>query len=597
MKFLNKGVMNFQSALLAAALVFVVLVSSGWSQDVYQQISRTDRLVKQYPAVYAITNVRIVVGNGEKVGNSTIIIKNGLIDAISPDVQIPEEAVEIDGVGLTVYPGFIDVHTNLGFGSSQARGGGFAQQRPTQPQQQQQQEEQAEPNTRSFDANLRPDKTAIDDIDFNDNNFKTAREAGVTAALSINRQGVFPGKSSVVSTFVDDPLRGVIKGPLFQFIQYSNIRSGYPSTLMAVVAFQRQLLMDAQYFMDIEARYEKSARGMPRPVYDSVLRDLFPVVRGEETVIIPVTQENDIIRAVNLAKQFNLKYMLSGVVEGYRVIELLKEENVPLIVSVNYPQPRSTTGYAFNMPFTPYEKTPPPGGARQERGEEPNEELSKAIEAKLHGNANTLYQAGIPFVLSSGGLYDDFLEHLRQAVNAGLPADVALAKLTTESAEFLGVSDVLGTVELGKIANLILADGDLLDEKTVIRHVFVDGKKVDVVIPPAETGESRGRILETTPEVTIDGTWNLTMEFGTRTSTMQMVLKRDGSKLTGTISSQLGEAAISNGTIEGDKISFSISLGEFSLTFKGTVSGKTMKGTAAAGEFGTFDWSATKPGM
>lgn len=596
MKFLNKGVMNFQSALLAAALVFVVLVSSGWSQDVYQQISRTDRLVKQYPAVYAITNVRIVVGNGEKVGNSTIIIKNGLIDAIGPDVKVPEEAVEIDGVGLTVYPGFIDAHTNLGFGSSQGRGGGFAQQRQTQPQQQQQ-EEQPEPNTRSFDANLRPDKTAIDDIDFNDNSIKTAREAGITAALAVNRQGVFPGKSSVVSTFVDDPLSGVIKGSSFQFIQYSNIRSGYPSTLMAVVAFQRQSLMDAQYFMDLEARYEKSARGMQRLVYDPVLRDLFPVIRGEETVIIPVTQENDIIRAVNLAKQFNLKYMLSGVVEGYRVIELLKEENVPLIVSLNYPQPRSTTGYAFNMPFTPYEKTPPPGGARQERGEEPNEELSKAIEAKLHDNANTLYQAGIPFVLSSGGSYNDFLEHLRQAVNAGLPADVALAKLTTESAELLGVSDVLGTVELGKIANLIMADGDLFDEKTVIRHVFVDGKKIDVVIPPAETGESKGRILETTPEITIDGTWDLTMEIGGGSRTMQMVLKRDGSKLTGTISSQLGEAAISNGTIEDDKISFSISIGEFSLTFKGTVSGKTMKGTAAAGEYGTFDWSAIKPDM
>lgn len=593
MKFLNKGVMNFQSALLAAALVFVVLVSAGWSQDVYQQISRTDRLVKQYPAVYAITNVRIVVGNGEKIGNSTIIIKNGLIDAIGTDVRIPEEAVEIDGVGLTVYPGFIDAHTNLGFGSSQARGGGFAQQRTTETQE----EEQPEPNTRSFDANLRPDKEAIDDIDFNDNSFNTAREAGITAALAVNRQGVFPGKSSVVSTFVDDPLSGVIKGSSFQFIQYSNIRSGYPSTLMAVVAFQRQSLMDAQYYMDLEARYEKSGRGMPRPVYDHVLRDLFPVVRGEETVIIPVSQENDIIRAVNLAKQFNLKYMLSGVVEGYRVIELLKEENVPLIVSLNYPQPRSTTGYPFNMPFTPYEKTPPPGGARQERSEDPNEELSKAIEAKLHGNANTLYQAGIPFVLSSGGSYNDFMEHLRQAVSAGLPADIAFAKLTTESAEFLGVSNVLGTVELGKIANLILADGDLLDEKTIIRHVFVDGKKVDVVTPPGETGEGRGRILEPTPEINIDGTWNLTTEFGTQTSTMQMVLKRDGSKLTGTISSQLGETAISNGTIEDDKVSFSIYVGDFSLTFKGTVSGKTMKGTAAAGEYGTFDWSAIKPDM
>ena len=87
--------------------------------------------------------------------------------------------------------------------------------------------------------------------------------------------------------------------------------------------------------MDLEARYEKSGRGMPRPVFDPVLRDLYSVVSGEITVVFPVNSENEIKRAINLAKQFNLSYVLAGVVEGYRVIDLIKEENVGLAVSLN----------------------------------------------------------------------------------------------------------------------------------------------------------------------------------------------------------------------------------------------------------------------
>ena len=496
---------NYTSRLLS--FVFAVILASGLSvpevigQDVYDQVSNTDKLIKEYSTVYAITNARIIVGNGQTIGNSTIIIRNGLIEAIGSNVRIPVEAEIVDGSGLTVYPGFIDIHTNLGF--RQAAGGGRGRGGFQAPQTGQQQTT-PEPIKREFDINLRPDKVAIDDIDFNDSNFESARKAGITSAVSINRQGVFPGRGSLVSTLEKDPVRGIIKSPLgVQYISYSNIRRGYPSTLMAVVAFQRQSLMDTKYYMDLEARYEKSGRGMPRPVFDPVLRDLYSVVSGEITVVFPVNSENEIKRAISLAKQFNLTYALSGVTEGYRVIDLLKEENVLVNVSLNYPDASRTTGYSFNMAYTPYEPAPPlgtptridssggSGGGRGGRGGGPsNPELDKIVEDQLHANAAKLYEAGIDFVLTAGGEYDDFLSNLRHAVNAGLPAEAALAKLTTEVAEILGVSDILGTVESGKIANLILTNGDIFNDDTVIKHVFIDGKKEDM---EESAAQERGR--------------------------------------------------------------------------------------------------------
>lgn len=494
---------NYTSGLLS--FVFVVIMASGLSvpevigQDVYEQVSSTDRLIKEYSTVYAITNARIVAGNGQTFSNSTIIIRNGLIEAIGSNIRIPGEAEIVDGSGLTVYPGFIDIYSNLGFREATGgRGRGGFQPQQTGRGGQQGQESTPEPLKREFDVNLRPDKVAIDDIDFNDPNFESARKAGITAAISINRQGVFPGQPSLVSTLTKDPVRGVISSPTgAQFISYSTIRGGYPNTLMAVVAFQRQSLMDAKYYMELEARYENSGRGMTRPVFDPVLRDLYRVVSGDQLVVFPVNSENEIKRAISLAKQFNLTYALSGVTEGYRVIDLLKEENVLVNVSLNYPEPSQTTGYSFNMAYTPYEPAPPVGtpsridssrGRGGRGGGFSNPELDKIVEDQLHANAAKLYEAGIDFHLTAGGEYDDFLSNLRKAVNAGLPAEAALAKLTTEVAEQLGVSDILGTVETGKIANLILTNGDIFNADTVIKHVFIDGKKEDI-----EESEGKGR--------------------------------------------------------------------------------------------------------
>ncbi|MFC1734431.1 hypothetical protein ACFL6I_29380, partial [candidate division KSB1 bacterium] len=339
---------------------------------------------QEYETVFAVTNARIVIGNGSVIEAGTMVLRDGLIAAVGTNVQIPAEAEVIDGSDMVIYPGFIDLHTNLGFLTDAGERGG-------RPEQQSGAQEETESNTREFDPNLRPDRSAIDIIDFNDDNFKAARESGITAAVTVSGRGVFPGKGSFVNTAGDDPLSALVLNDVFHFILYQQERGGYPSTLFGVVAYQRQNLIDAKYYMERENDIAKNARGAlnslkRRLVYDPVMKELFPVVSGNARVVIAALRENDIKRAVELANfenTYHLNYILSGVTEGYRVVDLLKKENRPLIVSVNFPEPDQTTGYAFNLPIKPYEP-PPPSGRKAREEEEEKSEIDEAVLKQIH---------------------------------------------------------------------------------------------------------------------------------------------------------------------------------------------------------------------
>ncbi len=463
-----------------------------FGQDLYEQVSSTDKLIIQYPTVYAITNARIVTGIGQTIGNGSLVLKDGLIESVGSSIDVPAEAEVINADGMTVYPGFIDVHTALGFHPPEKRGS------ESNREGQQEENDAYQPKSVEYDRNLRPDKTALADIDFNDRFLNAARESGITTVLSVNRQGIFPGKGSVITTFSDELIQSLIKSSSYQFIQYSAVRGGYPNTPMGVIAFQRQTLTDASYYAELVDRFNRNGTGMRSPVFDPVLSSLFPVVRGDETIIIPVNTENEIKKAVQIAQNFNLNVILSGVVEGYRVVNLLKQANVQVIVSVNFPDPKDVTGYSFTMPIKPFEVPPPPDKEKKNDDDPPLKDLDDRIKAQLYGNAAALNRADISFVLSAGGAFEDstsvyekFLANVRHAIDAGLPESSALAAMTIGPAEMLGLDNTLGTVESGKMASLVITDGDLFDEDSKIRYVFIDGKIIDLSHNSSQSAEKK----------------------------------------------------------------------------------------------------------
>jgi len=213
---------------------------------------------------------------------------------------------------------------------------------------------------------------------------------------------------------------------------------------------------------------------------------------------------------------------------------------------------------------------------------------------KATSTPEALSKAGVKFAFYSGGIATpkDLLPAVKKAIDAGLPADAALRALTLTPAEIYGVDGVLGSIEKGKIANLVVTDGDLFEKKTKIKIVFVDGKKFEVREPvrPSEPpkGDASGKwtLSYTTPE-------------GPEQSKADLTMASDGT-ISGTVTSERGTATIYTGYVSGEKFSFTISLpingNPTDVTFTGTFEGKTMKGSISAMGY-TFEFTGTKPGQ
>ncbi|MBT8398014.1 MAG: amidohydrolase family protein, partial [Gemmatimonadetes bacterium] len=428
------------SRLLAPTLALLILFSAS---DVSAQFEgRT----------YAITDARLVTLNGPIIETGTIVLRGGLIEALGADVDAPADAVLIDGTGLTVYPGFIDAFSQTGLAlpdrDEREHAGNIADQLATE----------------YFDP-------ATDDL-------AELRKQGLTSALIARSDGVFGGKAVLVNLMGNDVPSMTVKAPVVQVMGYQG-QNDYPGTLMAVVAYQRQTLIDASYHDLLQNRYGEAPRSMVRPPADPNLEALVPVAKGEAPVMGIVQIENDFKRLRSLAGEYNLNYWIAGAIEAYRVPNLIQEAGVPVLVSLDFPSTNEVTGYQFDRAFKNLTK-------------EEKEELDARDKAAIQSNPASVYQAGVPFALGTGGMSNmsDFLKNLRLAVEAGLPADEALNALTINPATIFGVDAVLGTLEPGKIANLTVASGDVFtDGEAWIAHVFVDGMKDTFEKPkPPSTG-------------------------------------------------------------------------------------------------------------
>ena len=226
-----------------------------------------------------------------------------------------------------------------------------------------------------------------------------------------------------------------------------------------------------------------------------------------------------------------------------------------------------------------------------------------AVRKIIEANAAALHKAGLKFALAPGALRpNDFIANVRKAIAAGLPRQVAVEALTIRAAEVAGVGDQLGSIEPGKIADLVVSDGPPLAENARIRTVFVDGIDHDV-IPAAPAGRGQragggpaGRGGGETAQVA--GTWTLTVASPNGPMTSTMTLTQTGEALDGNMISEFGTAAISDGRVNGRTLTWQTSLqigGErTTVNFEAEVDGNRMTGRARAGETAPMTFTAEK---
>jgi imidazolonepropionase-like amidohydrolase len=521
----------------------------------------------QYRAeMFAITNAKIVTVSGKTIEKGTIVIRNGLIEAVGENVIVPADAIAIDGTGLSIYPGFIDANSSYGIPLQ-----------PPRPLGQGQGQAQTPTSNSNYPDGLQPEKTAFEELRANESQFETQRNTGITTALTVGSDGIFNGQSAVINLSGDTVSTMIVKTPFAQHVSFTTLRGGYPGSLLGTFSAIRQMFYDTQRLIEIQKLNASNPVGIKRPEADATLQALIPVVNGSMPIVFNANSEREIIRALDLSKEFGLKAIISGGLESWKVADRLKQQNVPVLLSLNFP-----------------ERT-----AAEAKDADPENLETLRLRVEVPKNAARLKQAGVRFAFQTGGLKNvssDFLGNVGKSVANGLSKDDALRALTISAAEILGVEKRLGSIDQGKIANLVVVRGDLFGKEKQFTHIFVDGNLfLQKEKPKVEDRRPNGAPTGELPQ--IGGKWSVNIEIPGQSMTATYTFVQQGATFSGTMETPLGTTAFSDGKVTPDGFSFSATVDFQGQTFDILVSGK-MTGNAVEGTItspqGVIPFSGTK---
>lgn len=411
----------------------------------------------------------MVPGNGTPLAKANILVKDGLIEAVGADVAIPADAWVVEAEGLTVYPGLIDALSTVGLESASRGGAAVVAGPPTPPTAAVAAAAPARgpedrPRTSSWEL-------AADRFRATDSRVDAARNAGFTSAVVFPNQGIFAGQGSIVNLGGESPRRVVLEPAAGQMIQLTAGGRGggrsFPSSLMGVYSYIRQTYLDVAHYKQSKEIYAKDPRGKVRPTYDRALEGLI----DSQRILFPAASRREIERALHFLKEIPAPAVLYGLHEGFAAVNLLKQSGSPVVVSLKWPSRLADAN-----------------------PDEPETMESMTLRDSAPSTPAALAQAQVKFAFSSDGLTPaETLQGVRKAIERGLTEDQALRALTLNAAEIYGVADRLGSIEKGKIANLVVTRGSLFSERPQVQFVLVDGVKYVPPAPPAarEGGASR----------------------------------------------------------------------------------------------------------
>ena len=391
---------------------------------------------------FAIRNARIVTVSGPDIENGTVVIRDGKIEAVGTNVNVPAGAQTIDGRGLSVYPGMIDAGTNMGLVEVPQGANGTVDL--------------------SEVGDLNPNAKAIIAVNPHSAHIGVTRVEGITNTLTAPTGGLISGQAALINLLGTAPKEMAVVPQAALVINYPRIGGGgggfgggfqQPTDLAETLRTNerqveqiRKMLHDAEAYGRAQDAYAKD-KSLPRPDRNVVLEPLVPYVRGEQPVIFRADREAEIRGAIRFAEEMKLKPIILGGNDAWKVASLLKEKNIPVIL----------TGI-LSLP------------AREDDAYD-----------SLYENPAKLQQAGVRFCISTGDAGPEvrnLAQYAGMAAAFGLSKADAVKSVTLYPAQILNVADRLGSIEIGKMANLVVTDGDLLEIRTRIKYLLIDGRPV-----------------------------------------------------------------------------------------------------------------------
>jgi imidazolonepropionase-like amidohydrolase len=436
-------------------LLLVIILSLG-SLVAAQQIGNPTVQMGVNPpqTTLAIRNAHIITVSGADIDNGVILIRDGKIEAVGTNINVPSGAQQIDASGMTVFPGMFDAGTSLGLVEVGQGAAGTVDLSET--------------------GDLNPNAKAIVSIHAHSAHVAVTRVDGVTTVLSTPTGGLVSGQAALINLVGTTSKEMAVIPYAALVINYPRIaqRGGdfgnpdqQPTNLSEILTNNarqveqiRKMLRDTEAYGRAQDAYQKD-KSLPRPDQNIIFDALVPYVRGERPVIFRADREAEIRGAIKFADELKLKPIILGGADAAKVISLLKEKNVPVILTGILDLPSREDDYYDTLYETP---------------------------AKLQ-------QAGVRFCISTGDNGANVRSlplHAGMAASFGLSKAEALKSVTLSPAQILNVADRLGSIETGKIANLVIADGDPLEARTHIRYVFIDGRQIPLVSRHTELNDA-----------------------------------------------------------------------------------------------------------
>ncbi|MFN7119913.1 MAG: amidohydrolase family protein, partial [Saprospiraceae bacterium] len=435
-------------------------------------------------------------------------------------------------------------------------------------------------------AGITPEVRVKDVFKANDKSIEELRKAGFTVAHVVPRGNMLPGTGAIVLLSGDATDKMVLRDQTSFFSQLTGAQRAYPNTVIAVMAKYRELYKQAELAKAHEAAYQKNPAGMARPNYSRTLQAFYPVIEKKQPVFFAAPDMKSIHRIFTLQNDLKFPMVLADLKQGWYVADKIKAANVPVFLTLDLPKEKKKDEKkkdAAAMSITDKEME----ALEKRRAEEMKQHLMQAA---------TFEKKGVEFGFSAlSAKTTDIKENLRKMVENGLSENAALAALTTTPAKTLGISNIAGTVEKGKLANLVVTDKPYFADKSNVRYVFVDGKMYQYDAPAPKKAAD-----PTAPVAKIGGKWNYTLDMGGQSASGVIELKDEGGNISGTISNpQTGQnGTISNAVLNGKNLTFNVSYDmggraikvDFDLEF----TGDEFEGTASVGQFGSFKVEGAK---
>lgn len=399
---------------------------------------------------FAITGVKVFLGDGRSMESANIVIQDGKIISVSTD-PVAGSITTIDGKGKVLYPGFIDAYsTRLTKSAPEPKQEGKPDLGSTAP-------------PYMWIGNRKgifSDFGAADNLDLEKDS--SSYENGITTTLLSPNKGSIRGSAAVINLLPSTD-KGRVLNPVAGFgISFRNgAGDGYPSNILGVVALMRQVLADAKSL----AEGAQLSTAKDKPTWIKALEDLSPLVTGKKPGIVEANMDREIDRSLKLGEEFGFQVMLAGGRDAYKMTDLLKSRNVPVLWTVD------------NLIEPNVEPDKPTVAAADVTPTEVKVERHVRWEEQMAG-PKALATSGVKFAFSSGSSPGSYLENIRKLEKFGVDKDLALKAMTIYPAEILGVSDRVGSIEAGKLANLVLMSGEFMNKDSKVERVWVAGTAV-----------------------------------------------------------------------------------------------------------------------